>query len=152
MVPEESLGMVPQCFVVVLPDHLEVHGHHGERLPGRTRLVIRHAYDNDSIPHLPAEWHDSSAEDAQNSRHSRYTTSHNHPIHESTQEQLPDLNEGGPLQDVSYRVEVLVLWIFDEPHSPRTHNRSTSRKKDGELIPESRFSTSVMKYETDTLT
>ena len=90
------------------------------------------------VPSLPAyRKYRSIPNEEQNSK-APDTTSNDHRVHERTDEEFAELSEGGSVQNVADGMEILVLWVLDEPHRTRTHNISASPQQDGKLIPTSR--------------
>lgn len=87
------------------------------------------------LPNLPPERHDSTAEETKNAGHCRNATGDDESIHHRAENKLANLHKRRAFEYITNGVEVLILWVFDEPHRPGAHDTSASREQDRELVP-----------------
>jgi hypothetical protein len=94
-----------------------------------------HYLDICDAPQFPPERHDCPAEDSQDGRDGHNAAGDDKTIHEPANNQFPNVNECRSVQNLPDRMEVLVLWVFDEPQCTGAQTCAECSEKDGELIP-----------------
>jgi len=77
------------------------------------------------LPCLPPKGEDRLVTNEKQDGKSSYSTRDYHGVHKSAEEEFAELSECGPIQDVTDGVEVLILWIFNKPHSSGAHDIPT---------------------------